>query len=198
MMMMQTNETFDGVAIIGMAGRFPGAKDIDAFWDILRGGKEGITFFSKEELIEAGIAPDRVNQDRYIKAKGVLKDISCFDADFFGYSPREAKFMDPQQRVFMECAWHALENAGYDSRKYPDPIAIFGGGGSQSYLHYILNNSDNPEQWMEESNVFFGNYRDFMVSRTAYKLGLRGPAVTIQTACSSSLVAIHYACQSLL
>lgn len=198
MMTTETSESFDGLAIIGMAGRFPGAMDIDAFWDMLKEGKEGITFFSKEELLEAGIAQDLVDQTRYVRAKGVLKDIALFDADFFGYTPREAEFMDPQQRVFLECAWHALENAGCDPKRYPGPIAIFGGGGNQSYLHYILNHSDNPEQRAEESHVFFGNYRDFMMTRTAYKLDLRGPAVTIQTACSTSLVAINNACQSLL
>ena len=197
-MTTETDNTFDGIAIIGMAGRFPGANELDAFWDILKAGKEGITFFGKDELLEAGIAPELVGQSHYVRAKGVLKGVSCFDADFFGYTPREAEFMDPQHRVFMECAWHALENAGYDSHRYPGPIAIFGGGGNQSYLHYILNHSDNPAQRVEESHVFFGNYRDFMITKIAYKLDLRGPAVTIQTACSTSLVAINNACQSLL
>ena len=135
-MTTETDNTFDGIAIIGMAGRFPGANEVDAFWDILKAGKEGITFFSKDELLEAGIAPELVGQSHYVRAKGVLKGVSCFDAEFFGYTPREAEFMDPQHRVFMECAWHALENAGYDSHRDPGPIAIFGGGGNQSYLHY--------------------------------------------------------------
>ncbi|MCK5524147.1 MAG: acyltransferase domain-containing protein [Thiomargarita sp.] len=196
--MSEIDNTVEGIAIVGMAGRFPRANNIDTFWDNLRNGIESISFFTDEELLASGISPEILQQSDYVKAKGVLDDIDCFDAEFFGYTPREAEFMDPQQRLFMECTWHALEHAGYDPKRYKGWIGVFGGAGDNNYLHYILSHSDDPVRAAKETHVFFGNYRDFMISRVSYKLNLKGPGITVQTACSTSLVAINLACQSLL
>jgi len=192
------------IAIIGMAGRFPGARDVRAFWQNLKNGVESVSFFSDEELAEAGIAPELLANPDYIKARPTLDDVEMFDAELFGYSPREAEMMDPQQRVFLETAWAALEDAGYDSWRYPGSIGTFGGLYFDTYLlanlctdgrkvDSLLNHSEPGSYQM-----YLGNDKDYLTSRVNYKLNLRGPALTVQTACSSSLVAVCQACQSLL
>lgn len=199
--MNQTTENIDtltGIAIIGMAGRFPGAKNIDTFWNNLKNGLETISFFTDEELLAAGLPLTTLQNPNYVKARGYLEDTDCFDAAFFGYSPREAELMDPQHRLFLETTYHALEHAGYDSQRYTGWIGVFGGASDNHYLHYLLSQSADPLQTMQDTHVFFGNYRDFMITRTSYKLNLTGPAINIQTACSTSLVATNLACQSLL
>jgi acyl transferase domain-containing protein len=193
----QTNETGLEVAIIGMAGRFPGAPDLAAFWDLLQGGVEAISFFSLQELTAAGVDPALLADPRFVAARGVLASADLFDADFFGYSPREAEAMDPQQRVFLECAWEALENAGCDPASFPGLAGIWGGVAMNSYFLNLLSQPGliaalGPQQ------ISLGNDKDFLCTRAAYKLGLEGPALTVQTACSSSLVAVHAACQALL
>src|SRR5207344_802947 len=115
------------IAIIGMAGRFPGAQNLDEFWRNLRDGVESISFFTEKELIQAGLSAKIVNDPRYVKARGVLAGDDLFDARFFGYSPREAELIDPQQRVFLECAWEALERAGYDPKRYQGSIGVWAG-----------------------------------------------------------------------
>src|ERR1044072_5237191 len=115
------------IAIIGMAGRFPGAKDIDQFWQNLRDGVESISFFSDEEVEREGVDRSLLDDPKYVKAHGRLEDSDMFDAAFFGFTPREAEITDPQQRIFLECAWEALENAGYDSERYKGAIGIFAG-----------------------------------------------------------------------
>ena len=125
------------VAVIGMAGRFPGAATIPQFWENLRNGTESIRFFSDEELLTAGVDPRLLEQPNYVKAKAYLEEADCFDAIFFGYSPREAEIMDPQHRVFLEAAYHALEDAGYASEKYKGAIGIYAGADTNTYL---LNN----------------------------------------------------------
>ncbi len=192
----------DEIAIIGMAGRFPGAKNVDAFWQNLRDGVESITFFSDEELLLSGIKPTVLNDPRYVKAFGVLEDIDLFDANFFGFNPKEAEIIDPQHRLFIEGVWEALENAGYNSETYSGQIGLFAGAALSSYL---LNNlfSNFYPHWdslnsVESFQMFVGNDKDHLPTQISYKLNLKGPSVNIQTACSTSLVAVHFACQSLL
>ncbi|HEX3129735.1 MAG TPA: SDR family NAD(P)-dependent oxidoreductase, partial [Thermoanaerobaculia bacterium] len=186
-----------GVAIVGMAGRFPGAADVDQLWQNLLDGKETVTFFSDEELLAAGVDPELIRDPGYVKAGSVLEGIDLFDADLFGYSPREAELMDPQQRLFLQCAWEALENAGYDPDRYSGSIGVFGGANISTYL---LNLASSPDV-VRSINVLqagLGNTSDSLTTRVSYKLNLRGPSVAVQTFCSTSSVAVHLACRSLL
>jgi amino acid adenylation domain-containing protein len=199
----QKKQAQTAIAIIGMAGRFPGAENINEFWQNLRDGVESITPLSDEELQAAGIASHLLNDPNYIKSASILPNVADFDASFFGYSAREAQVTDPQQRLFLECAWEALENAGYqpDSDEYS--IGVYGGAAQNTYLfNNITQNSEfAPGRFVDTGTgiqVLIGNGGDFLTTRVAYKLNLTGPALNIQTACSTSLVAIHTACQSLL
>ncbi|MEG4342101.1 SDR family NAD(P)-dependent oxidoreductase [Microcoleus sp. A003_D6] len=182
------------IAIIGMAGRFPGAKNIEVFWQNLREGVESIAFFSDEELLSSGVDSTLLNNPNYVKANAVLKDADRFDAEFFGFSPKEAEILDPQHRLFLESAWEALENAGYDSETYQGSIGVYAGVETNTYL---LNNI-YPNFGLSDLQTLLGNDKDYLSSRVSYKLNLKGPSVSVQTACSTSLVAIHIACQSLL
>jgi phthiocerol/phenolphthiocerol synthesis type-I polyketide synthase E len=198
--MIETNEKdgVESVAIIGMAGRFPGARNLAEFWEKLRDSVECVSFFSDEELASEGIDPALLADSNYIKAKAVLDDIDLFDATFFGLSPREAETMDPQQRFFLECAWEALESAGYDSERYPEAIAVYGGVSLNSYLMLNLLSHPGLLDSVGIMQASIRNRTDHLATRVAYKLNLKGAAVTVQTACSTSLVAVHLACQSLL
>ncbi|MBE8987837.1 type I polyketide synthase [Nostoc sp. LEGE 12450] len=192
----------DAIAIIGMAGRFPRANNVDIFWQNLRDGVESITFFTDEELLSAGIKPDVLNNSSYVKAFGLLEDIELFDANFFGFTPKEAEIIDPQHRLFIECVWEALENAGYNSKTYPGQIGLFAGAALSSYLLNNLFSNFYPD-WdalssVESFQMFVGNDKDHLTTQISYKLNLKGPSVNVQTACSTSLVAVHFACQSLL
>ncbi|HEX7183846.1 MAG TPA: amino acid adenylation domain-containing protein, partial [Thermoanaerobaculia bacterium] len=186
------------VAVIGMAGRFPGAKDLDRFWENLRDGIESVSFFSAEELIAAGLSPEWARNPKYVKARGVLADEDLFDAAFFDYSPRQAELMDPQLRLFLECAWEALESAGYDSLQYPGAIGVHAGVTLSSY--FLNNLLSNPDLLREAGpyQLAIGTDRDFLTTQVSYKLNLRGPSINVQTACSTSLVATHLACRALL
>ena len=191
------DNAMDRTAIIGMAGRFPGAPDTDTFWRNLMEGKESISRFSTEELLSEGIDPALVRDPDFVPAKGVLEDADRFDAGFFGYSPREAQVMDPQHRVFLECSWQALEDAGHVPDRFPGRIGIFAGAGLNSYLlHNILPSGVLDSVGMYQAQL--GSDKDFLATRVAYKLGLTGPVMTVQTACSTSLTAVHLAVQSLL
>ena len=184
------------IAIIGMSGRFPGAATLDRFWQNLRNGVEGVRFFSDEELLEAGVSAAALRDPRYVKARGVLDDVSMFDAGFFGFTPREAEITDPQQRVFLECAWNALEDAGYCPGTFKGNIGVFAG---VSWSTYLFDLYERPDVWasMGGFQIAIGNEKDHLTTRVAYKLNLHGPCVTVQTACSSSLVAVCMACDSL-
>ncbi len=189
-------EVPDGIAVIGMACRFPGAINVNHFWKNLREGVESIRHFTDEELASMGVPSEICNAPNYVKAAAMLDDIDMFDAAFFGYSPKEAEIIDPQQRLFLECAWNALEHAGYDPGSYGGTIGTLGGAGSNYYgggrtAKAGSNNVVETYQWE------LGNENDYLATRVAYKLGLKGPALTIQTACSTSLVAAHIACQNL-
>lgn len=192
-------ETFEQeIAIIGMASRFPGAKCIDQFWQNLRNGVESITFFSDEELLAAGISPGILNNPHYVKAKGILEDIDLFDATFFGFTPREAEILDPQHRIVLECAWEALESAGYTPEAFEGRIGVYAGASMSSYLLFHLYMNRELVESMGGFQLMVGNDKDFLPTRVSYKLNLTGPSVNINTTCSSSLVAVHFACQSLL
>jgi len=193
-----TNQ-FDGseIAIIGLACRFPGAKDVDEFWRNLRDGVESITFLKDEEIEPSLVDPARPDHPHYVKAASMLDDAEFFDAAFFGITPREAEVMDPQQRVFLECAWEALEHSGYDPTICKDAIGLFAGARTDTYLFNLFCNRQVSET-MDAFEIGLGNDLAFLPTRVSHKLNLRGPSCAVHTACSTSLVAVHQACQSLL
>lgn len=198
-------DTADSIAVIGLAGRFPGAPTIDLFWENLKHGKEAIQFFTNEELArcEFDFASLKHNPD-YVKAGAVLQDVEFFDASFFGFTPREAALLDPQHRIFLECAWEALEYAGYNPENYQGAIGVFGGCRMNTYLlNNLCTDRNFIEGFIRDRSVdtlqhFISNDKDFLPTRVSYKLNLKGPSVNVQTGCSTSLVAVCLACQSLL
>ncbi|HEX4494600.1 MAG TPA: amino acid adenylation domain-containing protein [Thermoanaerobaculia bacterium] len=195
---MADSQTHDlSIAIVGMAGRFPGADGVEPFWRNLRDGVESIRFFTPEELEASfGVQPE-ADDPLFVRAGGVLEDIESFDAAFFDFNPREAEVTDPQQRIFLECCWEALERAGYDPEAFPGGIGVFAGSGLNTYL---LNNVlAHPELFRTLSpfQILIGADKDYLAPRVSYKLNLKGPSISVQTACSTSLVAVHLACQSL-
>jgi acyl transferase domain-containing protein/acyl carrier protein len=181
----------NAIAVIGMAGRFPGASTIEQFWSNLRDGVESISFFSDEELKSAGVNPADLADPNYVRARGIVDAPEFFDAEFFGYSPAEAEIMDPQHRIFLETGWSALENAGYDPGHYDGLIGVYAGTSINSYF---LNNLYSQRG----TGKLFAIDKDFIATRLSYKMDMKGPSLGIQTACSTSLVAICEACQSLL
>ncbi|CAM2010576.1 non-ribosomal peptide synthetase/type I polyketide synthase [Acanthopleuribacter pedis] len=185
------------IAVIGMAGRFPGAASVAELWQNLLDGVESVTFFSADELRAAGVPDALIEDPAYVPAKPVMADADRFDAAFFGFTPREAEVTDPQHRIFLQCAWNALEDAGIDPNNSEARIGVFAGCGANGYL---LNNVvPNREQLrnLGDYPLLIGNDKDYLATRTAYKLNLRGPAITVGTACSTSLVALHLAVESL-
>jgi phthiocerol/phenolphthiocerol synthesis type-I polyketide synthase E len=194
----QYDQSDGDIAVVGMAGRFPGANTIQAFWHNLCGGVESIHFPDQQELEALGVDAATLRDPHYVKASAVMDGIELFDAAFFGYTPREAELMDPQHRLFLECAWEALEHAGYDPERYAGAIGVFGGGTTNTYLLYNLLSNRETLSAFDPMQIDVSNASDFVATRVSYKLNLKGPSFTIQTACSTSLVAIHTACQSLL
>ena len=183
------------VAVIGLAGRFPGARSVDELWANLCDGVESITTFSDAEL--ASSVPAALRADpAYVPRSGVLDGIDLFDAGFFGFSPREAELIDPQRRLFMESCWEALEHAGYDPRRYPGSIGLYAGTGINGYLLFHL--LSHPELLEDPFELQIASDKDYLATHVAYKLDLNGPCLCVQTACSTSLVAVHLACQALL
>jgi acyl transferase domain-containing protein/thioesterase domain-containing protein len=190
------------IAIVGMAGRFPGARNISEFWRNLHDGVESIRDLSESDLLAAGASPQDLANPDYVRRSPVLDDVPLFDASFFGFSPRDASIMDPQHRHFLECAWEAIEDAGHPPQRFNESggsIGVFAGSGMNTYLiHNLLAN----RRLLESAGLFqlkqTGNDKDVLATRVSYQLDLRGPSVNIQTACSTSLVAVHMACQSLL
>ncbi len=181
------------VAIIGMAGRFPRAKNIAEFWENLKNGVEGISFFADDELED----PQELLNPSLVKAKGTIDDVELFDAPFFSISTREAQLMDPQQRLFLEAAWNAIEDAGYNAASYPGQIAVYAGVSTNTYLltRMAQLGMSSPA---DHYSIILANEKDYLATRVSYKLNLRGESITVQTSCSTSLVAVHLACQSLL
>ena len=194
-MAKQSYET--AIALIGMAGRFPGANNVHDFWTNLRDGVESITFFSDDELLQSGVPRQVFSDPNYVKARGILDQPEMFDPFFFGITPREAEILDPQQRMFLEYAWEALEDAAYDAQRFQGRVGVYAGTNMSTYIFNLI---FNPEiaRIAGAYQIKLANDKDFVATRVSYKLGLRGPSVTVQTACSTSLVAVHMACQSLL
>ncbi|MGE5341222.1 MAG: beta-ketoacyl synthase N-terminal-like domain-containing protein [Candidatus Omnitrophota bacterium] len=195
---IEETHPLEGVAIIGMAGRFPKAADIDEYWQNLINGKECITFYTDEELINAGISPEVIKNPNYIKAKGEVDNVDMFDAAFFGINPREAEVTDPQHRMLLECAWEAMENAGYDSGKFDGPIGIFAGKSMDYYLLLNVYPKIKKEISAGSLQAAIGNDKDSLTTTISYRLNLTGPGISVQTSSSTSLVAICVACQSIL
>jgi acyl transferase domain-containing protein/thioesterase domain-containing protein/acyl carrier protein len=187
------------VAIVGLAGRFPAASSAAELWALLQGGREATQWLTDDELRAAGVCEADLQDPDYVRASLVLPKMEMFDAEFFGFSKRDASILDPQHRHFLECAWEALEDAGHPPENFDGAIGVFGGCGMQAYLPYNL--LTNPKL-VKSVGMFLlrhtGNDKDFLTSRLSYLLGLTGPSLTIQTACSTSLVAVHVAAQSLL
>ncbi|WP_218653139.1 type I polyketide synthase [Nostoc sp. TCL26-01] len=189
-------DPIDGVAIVGMVGRFPGAKNVDEFWQNLCEGLESTTFFADDEL-DSSIDPKLCQDPNYVKAKGMIPGGETFDAAFFGINPREAEVMDPQSRIFLELVYEALENAGYESESYNGLIGLYAGCGQNTYFaKHICGRAEIIDR-VGEFQTMLANEKDFLTSRAAYKLNLKGPAVSVNTACSTSLVAVIQACQAL-
>src|SRR5882762_8899077 len=183
------------IAIVGMSGRFPGARNVDEFWHNLAEGIESITRFSDQELLKYGVPASCLSNPSYVKAAPILEEPGHFDAAFFGFSPMEARTMDPQHRILLELAYGALENAGYDPGRYQGRIGVFAGSALNTYFMSVGLNSRLAEEYIP---TLIGNDKDFLSTRISYKLNLKGPSITVQTACSTSMVAVHLACQSLL
>ncbi|MBU6214358.1 SDR family NAD(P)-dependent oxidoreductase [Patescibacteria group bacterium] len=190
------------IAIIGMSCRFPGAQNVEVFWENLKNSKESISFFTNDELENGD--KEIVKDPHFVKAGSVLDEVKSFDAGFFGFSEQDAKILDPQHRKFLECSWEALEDGGYNPDVFKGSIGVFGGSGMSTYF---LNNVHpnigyHPNRTFLESmgdlQLLTANDRDYLTTRAAYKLNLRGPSINVQTACSTSLVAVHLACQSIL
>lgn len=184
------------IAIIGMRGRFPGANDLEQLWHNLANGIESITTLTPEEMRAAGI-PEAISRlPGYVNASPVLDHVDEFDADFFGFSARDATLTDPQHRVFLETCWEALEDAGYEPGTYDGEIGVFGGCEMSTYLNHLY---QNPEalQYIDGMQLMVTNDKDHLCTQVSYRLDLRGPSVVVQTTCSTSLVAVSIACETL-
>jgi phthiocerol/phenolphthiocerol synthesis type-I polyketide synthase E len=186
------------VAVIGMAGRFPGSPDVDAFWRNLRDGVEGITFFSDDELRAEGVSEELLARPNYVRARGVVEGTDRFDASFFNYRAHDAELMDPQHRFFIETCWEALESAGYDTAEYPGSVGVYAGASFPSYYmhHRIRDRSlfEGEDRWVVSTLT----ENDYLTTHVSYRMRLRGPSMNVQTACSTSLVTVHVATQALL
>ncbi|MFJ3880991.1 beta-ketoacyl synthase N-terminal-like domain-containing protein [Streptomyces sp. NPDC090077] len=193
--MSETGST--AVAVVGMAGRFPGSATTQEFWQGLVDGVESVRTFSDAEMAAAGVPAERIASPGRVARGADLADADLFDAAFFGVTQRDARLMDPQQRVFLTCAWQAMEDAGLAPHPDSGPVGVFA---STSLSTYLLSNVLRSAEYADAAlsyPVLLGNDKDFLASRVSYKLDLRGPAVTVQSACSSSLAAVHLACAAL-
>ena len=186
------------VAVIGMAGRFPGSPDVDAFWRNLRDGVEGITRFTDDELRAEGVSEALLAMPNYVRARGSVAGVDRFDASFFNYRARDAELMDPQIRFFMEACWEALESAGYDAAEYPGSVGVYGGAVSPSYAQYHLRRDASVLDGVSRFHLSTVTDNDFLTAHVSYRMRLRGPSMNVQSACSTSLVAVHVAAQALL
>jgi phthiocerol/phenolphthiocerol synthesis type-I polyketide synthase E len=190
-----------GIAVIGMSCAYPGAPGPDAFWHNIVTGVESLTRLSTEDLLAAGEDPDLIRAPEYVPVAACLDDVDLFDAEFFGFTPRDAQWTDPQHRLFLEHCWRAVESAGYDPRRIPGPVGVYAGQGPSTYVRNVRSQVDwdaaarAGERWEQvgalESDV------DYLAPKVSYHLGLSGPSIPIGTACSTSLVAVHLACQAL-
>jgi acyl transferase domain-containing protein len=194
----QTNE-HDGldIAVIGLACRFPGSQDSAAFWTNLRNGVESITVLTEEDLRTAGVQERLYQDSNYVRMRGIIDGIDLFDADFFGVTPKEAELMDPQHRLFLECAWETFEHAGYDPERFGGSIGVYAGSSTSGYLFNLFPQGVLLQSASDMAGIL-GVEKDSLPTRVSYKLNLEGPSIAVQTACSTSLVAVHLACQGLL
>ncbi|MDD9945739.1 MAG: type I polyketide synthase, partial [Myxococcales bacterium] len=186
------------VAIVGMAGRFPAAPDLDTFWENLVAGRDSISRFSEGELRASGVQPETFRSSRYVPSRSVLDGPGAFDAAFFGIGRREAELMDPQHRLFLECVWEALESAGYDLHRREGLVGLFGGSTMSTYYTNNIQRSAGAEQWPDWFQAWTGNDKEYLVTRAGYHLNLKGPCICVQSACSTSLVAVHQGVAALL
>ena len=194
----------NAIAVVGMAGRFPGADSVSAFWRNLRAGVESIVDLSEDELITAGVGEKALTNRSYVRRAALLPGIEEFDAEFFGFTPQAARMMDPQHRLFLQTVCHALEDAGYDPAQIGSTVGVFGTSSASGYLLHNLMSHYDPNMVIGQGasfdmvNLSLHNDKDHLATRVAHQFNLRGPALAVQTACSSSLVAVHLACQSIL
>ena len=186
------------IAIIGIAGRFPGAADVSALWANLCAGRESITVFSEEDLLSASVAPTLVRDARYVRARGTIEGVEEFDYEFFGFNPRDAQLTDPQHRLFLESCWQALTDAAYVPDRVDVPVGVFGGTGPNHYRDIILAGRSDTGRTHGAAEREIGNEKDYLTTTVSYRLRLTGPSLDVQTACSTSLVAVHMACRSLI
>lgn len=194
----ENSRSMDGaIAVIGMAGRFPGADNTDKFWDNLYNGVESVKFFKHDELVKMGIDEHLLDNPKYVAADAVLDGMDMFDAEFFDYSAREAEIMDPQHRLFLESAWEVLESAGYNSDLYDGRIAVYASANLSGYMVRNLYSNPGLVESLGSFKIMIANGQDFLATKVSYKMNLMGPSVNVNTLCSSSMVAVHYACQSL-
>lgn len=187
----------DGIAVIGMSGRFPGAKNVNELWKNLLDGKETVSFFRKEEL-DAGISAEDKNDASYVAVRGVIEDADKFDAPFFNVNPRLAEVTDPQQRIFLEIAWEAFEHAGYVPGNYDGLIGIFAGMGNNTYFPNNVFHNKEAINRVGTFQTMTANEKDYIATRVAYEFNTKGPGLSIHTACSTSLTAVAIAYESLL
>jgi len=187
----------EAIAVIGLSGRFPQAKSVEEFWENMRQGRECTTQFSPDDLLKAGVQPEELSHPNYVPVTACVDDIDLFDAEFFGFNPRDAEILDPQHRLFLECAWETLEDAGYDPGRFPGLIGVFAGASMSTYAFQLYSNP-RLAGLVNDFQILISNDKDHLCTRAAYKCGLRGPAVTVGTACSTSLVAVCLACENLL
>ncbi|MDP5347205.1 MAG: polyketide synthase, partial [Paracoccaceae bacterium] len=180
------------IAIVGMAAHLPGAGDVETYWRNLRDGVRSIRKLSEDELRAAGEAQHMLARPDYVPYAAPLDGFDRFDAEFFGFSPKDAAIMDPQHRQFLEVVWEALENAGHMPEDFPGPVGVFGGCGMGSYFYFNI--CSNPDL-VQDVGMFLlrhtGNDKDFLTTRASHVFNLTGPSVNVQTACSTSLVAVH-------
>ncbi|TFV57980.1 acyltransferase domain-containing protein [Mycobacterium sp. PS03-16] len=194
----------NAVAVVGMAARLPGARTVTAFWDNLRRGEESIVDLTDNDLLAAGVTEETIGNPLYVRRAPLVEGIDEFDAEFFGFPPQTARMMDPQHRMFLQCAWHAMEDAGVDPADHDGSIGVFATSGSSIYLMHNLLSHHDPNTMLGQGatfdliNLSLLNDKDYLATRVSHQFNLRGPSMTVQTACSSSMVAIHSACQSLL
>lgn len=186
----------DPIAVIGLACRFPQAPDSDAFWHNLQHGVECTVPLSRQTLLDAGIPPEVIESESFVNRAAILEKAEQFDASLFGYSRQEAEMLDPQQRLFLQTAWHALEHAGYAPRQVPLKTGVFGSSRVSTWPSWSQFTMTDVGK-VKGLQALISNDKDYLATRTAYKLNLKGPALTVQTACSSSLVAVHMACENL-
>ena len=188
----------DAIAIVGMAGRFPGARDLEAFWRNLRGGVDSVRRLGPAELAALGVPAAVAEDPAFVPAVALPPGFDELDAPFFGISHREAELMDPQHRLFLECAWEALESAGYAPETFDGDVGVFGGTTTSTYLVFNLAGNPRLAGTADPLQLIVGNAVDSLTTRVSFKLDLRGPSHAVQCACSTALVAVHQGCESLL